>query len=209
VLDQADRDAATIAVVPPHRLEHLGSIDQIREAIRSNRWLRIAYRGPSGAGERLILPLTIFIEGRRWYLRAIAYGAAELRTYRIDRILRAQPAANPVDADAIVAEATSRDASVAALIPVRVRISRSDVVRLEVHPDFAGKMLEDPEGGELLFHSPESELAYFARELYALGPQAFVVEPPKLAALVAGLAEKTAAMYRPSNGDGQLSPMDL
>jgi len=80
--------------------------------------------------------------------------------------------------------------------------------RLEDHPDFVGDLVEDHDGGWLRFVTPASELDYFARELFALGPEVDVREPAALRARVFDLAMATIGRYVAANGDTTVSPIE-
>jgi predicted DNA-binding transcriptional regulator YafY len=92
------------------------------------------------------------------------------------------------------------------LLTVVVRLNQFALRTLEDHPDFAKDIVEDASGGWLRFETPRSELEYFARELFALGPDATVLEPDELRDRIVALAESTVCQYADAIGDGTVSP---
>jgi predicted DNA-binding transcriptional regulator YafY len=89
-------------------------------------------------------------------------------------------------------------------VSVAVELSFTALRWLEDHPDFARDVTETTSGGWLRFDSPHSELDYFARELFALSPEAVVIEPVILRAKIRELAAATLDNHA-NDGDGTLS----
>lgn len=199
---QADQESDQIKVVPlgnsAHRPRHWVSL---RNAITREDWLRVIYRGEHGDGERGLLPRSIFLDRGRWYLRAICSDARAERTYRVDRIVNIDKMMAPPNAAEILAAAANHACvRPANLETVVVEVAAELVRRLDDHPDFAGRVVDTPRGLELRFTTPASELAYFARELFAYGPLARVLAPDSLRDLVHDLAANTLALYTSATG---------
>jgi predicted DNA-binding transcriptional regulator YafY len=173
VLVDAERQIGAISVQPPHRLEHLGHFRTVQFAVVNERWLRIEYRSVRRVAEHDILPLRLFESAGRWYVAASTLDAVVERIFRIDRIESVSPIQTPPTAAArpFTAHSSVRSTN---MIDVTARLTYTACRRLEDHPDLASEVVEDEQGGWLRFVTPESELDYFARELFALGSDVVV-----------------------------------
>jgi len=208
VLIDAERQIGAISVQSPHRLEHLGHFRAVHVAVVNRRWLRIEYRSARRVAEHDILPLRMFESAGRWYLAAGTVDADIERIYRIDRIESVSPiqtspsiGPHPFTPRSSAGETT--------MIDVTARLTYAACRRLEDHPDLAGEVVEDDEGGWLRFATPKSELDYFARELFALGSEVVVLSPDDLRAKITDLARATlrTCENNSTNGDTTVSPM--
>ncbi len=83
---------------------------------------------------------------------------------------------------------------------VVVRLSYRGLRLAEEIPHWAGRVGRlDDDTWELRFRCPPGELAYYAREVHALGPTAEALAPPELRARVFAIATATAAIYAPND----------
>jgi predicted DNA-binding transcriptional regulator YafY len=198
VLADAQREIDAIDFPTPHRPERLGHLADLRRAMRDHRWVRIAYRSVRRVGHHDIRPDRLYVEHQRWYVAALSHSAGESRTFRVDRILSITAIPEPIE------RLTAPASSPLEFVHVDVKLSFTALRWLEDHPDLARDVTETASGGRLKFDSPSSELDYFARELFALGPEAVVIEPVILRAKIRELAAATLDNHA-NDGDGTLS----
>jgi predicted DNA-binding transcriptional regulator YafY len=91
VLDPQRWGVSRVEHRPPPRF-----LDELQDAVIRGVQVRLGYAGPTGAGtERTVHPLGIVAKGPSWYL--VADTAAGRRTFRIDRVTRADRTGDPVD----------------------------------------------------------------------------------------------------------------
>jgi proteasome accessory factor C len=131
--------------------------------------------------------------GGHWYLDAFCHRAGDMRRFRVDRIMRAQPLDAPAKAkrrprpseDLFVPGPGAMEVHLQ-LGPGAEWVPESVPVRA-VGRDAAGTATDvvlDVEG-----------MAWFERLLLQLGPSARVVSPPELTGLAAGAARRMLARY--------------
>jgi predicted DNA-binding transcriptional regulator YafY len=111
---------------------------RLAEAIRRRRRLHTRYRTFAGEeSDRELSPLGLVVHSGRWYLAAFDHGRGDLRTFRVDRMARAEiadePAAAPPDGFDAVAE-VSRSLA-------RVPWNWEVEVLLDLHLDEAAKRI--------------------------------------------------------------------
>lgn len=148
--------------------------------------------------ERRVDPYRLVATGRRWYLVAFDVDRADWRTFRVDRILAAQPTGhrfrldNPPDASELV----SRALSVAPYrFTARVVISApADAIRQRV-PATAG-MIEARGTQECVLTTGSDYLDALAGHLVSLGARFEVTEPPELREHVQRVGRRMAADHR-------------
>lgn len=201
VLAIAQREIDAIDMPAPHRPERLAHLAELRQAVIEGRWLRVGYRSVRRVARHDLRPIRLYVERERWYCAAYALAAGETRSFRVDRILTVEPIDPPFELKLPLEREPSPE-----LIDVVVRLSSAAVRWVDDHPDFAGNVVEDVDGGWLCFATPASELDYFARELLALGPEATTIEPDALRSRIRVLAGATLANHAEDNSDGTLSP---
>jgi proteasome accessory factor C len=167
----------------------------IREATDAGRMLDIDYH--SGSRDELttrtVEPVQVITVGGHWYLDAFCHRAGDMRRFRVDRIVRAQPLDAPATAER--RPRPSEDLFVPGpgalevhlqLGPEAQWVPESVPVRA-VGRDSAGTATDvvlDVEG-----------MAWFERLLLQLGPSARVVSPPELTGLAADAARRVLARY--------------
>jgi predicted DNA-binding transcriptional regulator YafY len=206
VIQDAERQNSAITVESPHRWERLGHFRTIQVAALNRRWLRAEYQSARRVAEHDLLPLRLFENAGRWYMAAFSADAREERVYRIDRIQSLVQTPTPSNVGDLYLPPTKAGSS--ELIEVEARATYAACRRLEDHPDFLGDLVEDDDGGWLRFVTPASEVDYFARELFALGPDVEVRKPDVLRARILGLARATIERYFAGNGDTTVSPIE-
>ena len=167
----------------------------IREATDANRMLDIDYH--SGSRDELttrtVKPVQVITVGGHWYLDAFCHRAGDMRRFRVDRIMRAQPLDEAATTDR--RPRPSEDLFVPGpgalevhlqLGPEAQWVPESVPVR-GVRRDAAGTVTDvvlDVEG-----------MAWFERLLLQLGPAARVVSPPEMTDLVANAARRVLGRY--------------
>lgn len=198
VLAEAEQELADVGVVRTRRPADPAHVQALREAIRRERWVRVEYQSLRRVATHLLLPTGLHTSDGRWYCRAISLDAGEERTYRLDRMQSVEPAPTPEGAEEARRAAArprqpyddpSHPEVVVRLTYQGARLAE-DVLDVEVRP---GEVA--PGVWELRFRCPPSELPYYARGIYALGPTAEAVAPPGLRARVRDLAVAAADRY--------------
>lgn len=198
VLADAERALAVLAVVPPRAGTELAHFDLLRDAIRDGTWVRVEYQSLRRVATHHLAPRRMVAKDGRWYCAAVSLEACEERTYRLDRVLAVEQIAAPPSAASTLHAATQPRPEYAApghpeiVLRLTYRGLRLAEDRLPAW-DRARQLA--PEAWELRFRCPPAELAYYAHEIHALGPQAEALSPPALRALVRDLATATAACY--------------
>ncbi len=211
LLRRADREIGAIDVAPPHRAERLGHLTALRSAVVDKHWVRIGYLSARRQAEHDILPLRLFVDTGRWYCQAVSLQAEELRVFRIDRIDTLNRVPPPPNATNVVERATTHASSngPAVMHDIVVELTYAGMRRLEDHPDFASCLIELDDSCLLQFSTPASELDYFARELFAVGSEALVLEPACLRDKILDLAAETMGRYQErTNSDSTVSPIE-
>jgi proteasome accessory factor C len=80
-------------------------LGQLRQAILEDQQLLLSYQNQLGErGERLVDPLRLDFVGKKHYLRAWCHKNQELRSFRLDRIMRVGLTGEPRSPNAITAE---------------------------------------------------------------------------------------------------------
>jgi predicted DNA-binding transcriptional regulator YafY len=200
LLRRADLEVRAIDFAPPHRAERLGHLAALRTALSAGCWLRIDYRSANRAALHDIFPLRLFVDANRWYCEAASLAATDKRVYRVDRMFEVERIPPPLEAAAVIAGATASTASNGSraaldIHEITVELTYTGIRKLEDHPDFLGCLTETETGGLLIFSTPASELDYFARELFAIGPEARVVQPSFFRDKIIEIAHATARRY--------------
>jgi proteasome accessory factor C len=172
-------------------------LDQVREALASERRLAITYYSASTdrETEREIAPLRLFASAGHWYVDAWCDTAGDLRRFRVDRI----SAASPVDGAGPTGVTEAPDQGFELFVPG----PDSRRVRLSLEPATAWLVESIPASGppEMVDGRLEIELfvggdAWLERLLLRLGPDARVVEPPEYRSLAATAASRVLERYQ-------------
>ncbi|WP_412544536.1 YafY family protein [Longispora sp. K20-0274] len=167
----------------------------VATAARDHR--RVTLRYVSWRGEetdRDLDPYGMVFHSGRWYVAGYDHRSAEVRTFRVDRVLAARLAAGffaePVDFDP-VAHVTAALASVPYRHPVEVVLETDlDSARRRIGPA-VGTLAEVPEG--VLFTTRAERLDGMAVMLAGLGWGFVIRTPDELRAAVAELAVRLTA----------------
>ena len=165
----------------------------LAEAIRRRKRVRTRYRSFSGSlSERELSPHGLVVNAGRWYLAALDHDRGELRTFRVDRMLRpvVQDAAAlaPPDGFDAVAYVTSSLASVPWAWEVEVELDLPLERAADHIPATLGQLAEE-EGATVLRMRVES-LDWMASLLAGLGCDFVIRGPDELRASVRKLAKR-------------------
>jgi predicted DNA-binding transcriptional regulator YafY len=197
VLAEAERELDGVAIDPPRPPDE-AHLRALHDALRRERWVLVEYASLRRVASHLLFPLRLSAVDGRWYCAAVSHEAGEERSYRLDRVRAVTPVPPPPDADG------TRRAAARPRRPyddpdhpeVVVRLSYRGLRLAEGARYWAGRTTQvATDVWELRFRCPPGELAYYAREIHALGPTAAVLAPPELRSLVLERAEATAAVY--------------
>ena len=171
-------------------LQRPAHLDVVRDAVESGTQLRIEYYAAwrDELTERTIEPHVVFQRNGRWYVRGWCHRAADLRSFRVDRIRSLEPAGTfePVRADppAEVWEPGADAQRVVLDLPATERW-----VVEAYHPEV------DDRGDTLRVTMHVLGTAWLERVLLKVGPAATVVEPAGLRSLGADAARRLLAAY--------------
>jgi predicted DNA-binding transcriptional regulator YafY len=167
----------------------------LADAIRRRRRVRIAYRSFAGERtERELSPYGVVVHQGRWYLAAHDHGREALRTFRVDRVLRAsigeESATEPPDGFDALAHVTRSLAQVPWPWEVEVLLELPiDEARRRVPPTLA-ELVE--EGDATALRMRVTSLDWTASLLAGLGCGFRVRRPEDLRTSVRALAQRLA-----------------
>jgi predicted DNA-binding transcriptional regulator YafY len=209
----ADEALQTLSVEPTETTVSEQDVQTLRSAIRRGTWLRVAYRSVRRRADHLLQPRRLYLSEGRWYCVALSLAAGEDRIFRLDRIEAIEPVPPPAGAAEALRAARSRLPYDDPAHPeVVVRLTEFGLARAEIEPALVRTAVRQA-GGEwqARFRCPPSELPYFARVVFGLGPEATALAPGELRALVRELALGTLRrLEMPSDateGDRAVSPI--
>ncbi len=159
-----------------------GVLLELAEGIRRQRRAVVRYASPGREPrERKVDPYGLAVISGRWYLAALDHGSAEIRTFRVDRILSAklgpEPAVVPPEFDAVAFVSRSL-----ARVPWRWEIelvadASMDQVRRDI-PATVAEIEERPDG--VLVRVRAEDLSGAARMLAAVSWTFVIRKPAKL-----------------------------
>lgn len=183
------------------RAAALGGVDvrdqlaAIRQALESHRKVRIRYRSGAAirASWRTICPYGVLFASGMWYVAAHCMESDGMRLFRLDRVEETQPTNESYDIPADFAlESVARDGRVLNGTPItmmRVRYSS------RIAPWIAERegIAVDPDGALVMEH-PVHDIGWAVRHVLQYGPDAEVLAPPEMRALVAEQLDEMAAV---------------
>jgi predicted DNA-binding transcriptional regulator YafY len=170
----------------------------LAEATRRRRRVHVRYRSFKGRdSERDLDPYGLVFHAGRWYVTGLDHASGEVRTFRLDRILAAEPGTagfdvpdqfDPVEqvADALARAPWTWDVQVLLAVPI-------EEARRRLPPGVA--TLAEADGGVLLRARAE-RLDGMARMLAGLGWPFTIVTPDELRAEVLALARRLSEQAR-------------
>jgi predicted DNA-binding transcriptional regulator YafY len=198
-------NALHIQLLPKNPLEGKRPVyDQLIEAIARRHSVRLRYRGLNEPGEirTKLNPYQLFFSRRSWYVAGRSSLHRATRTFNLARIIEIEPLSDHYRIPrGFSIERFLRNAW--HLIPepgpdceVLVRFSKmvaQNVAEVTWHKT---QQLSFNADGTLDFRATVSGLSEISWWILGYGDQAEVIEPPELRSLIAGRAEKMAAMYK-------------
>jgi predicted DNA-binding transcriptional regulator YafY len=175
--DRALADPSRPMVVASRPGPTPSTLATIRRAIAYDSWIAVDYQGGSTPGERRMKPFSLHVSSGRWFASAVDERAAEVRTFRLDRMAHPRRCVDPPDAARIVAQALDRPDYHAPEHPeIVLRLTERGRMLAQDHPDFRDHLT----GETIRFRCPPSELPFYGHELIRFGTDVEIVEPPEL-----------------------------
>lgn len=183
----SDAEASGLRHAELGRFGALEDLTTLREAIRLRRKVRLAYRrsGADAATERVVAPYALVVASGAWYAVAFCDHSDGLRIFRLDRVegatLLREEYAVP---DGFSLHDLVRDGRV-----FRAAEPRTMTVRYSAR---IARWIAEREGlapdadGSLTVEHPVADDEWAVRHVLQYGPDAEVLEPPAMRALVAG-----------------------
>ena len=174
------------------------AFDPLRAAIERRRIVRFGYLKPGElrVRSRRVAPLSLVQFGGRWHAHGVDLAARERRTFLLSRIT------GPVEETAEAFEPPAGDPAQDARDALRA-VFAANLAVLELEPDTdaaarLGSRGEPTGDGRVAVHY--SDLALFADDVAAFGPEVLVVEPPELRAAVRDRLAAVAAAHGDARG---------
>jgi predicted DNA-binding transcriptional regulator YafY len=183
------------------RTAALGGVDvreqlaAIRRALDSHHMIRIRYRSGASteASWRTVCPYGVLFASGMWYMAAHSMDTHTVRCYRLDRIEATEPTDETYEIPAGFAfDSVARDGRVLHGTPIsmmRVRYSARIVPWIAEREGIA----PDADGALVMEH-PVHDIGWAVRHVLQYGPDAEVLAPPGMRALVAERLDEMAAM---------------
>jgi predicted DNA-binding transcriptional regulator YafY len=186
-----------------HREESLPHLEAVASAVWSQRRLRVGYRSGERTVQRSLDPLGLVLKAGVWY--AVAQVDGTVRSYRVSRIVSAEPTAQTFERpDGFDLAAFWADASIAfdrSILRDRIRIRvpvgvvrtlAGHMDRTAVNEAYAHAAPPAADGWVELDLAVES-LHVAEHQLLVLGAQVEVLDPPSLRAALAATGAAMAA----------------
>lgn len=173
-----------------------GTLMTLADAARAGRRLRVRYASRAGAeSERELDPYGVVFHAGRWYVAALDSASGEVRTFRVDRVLAAEPLGEapppPSGFDAVEHVARSL-ARVPWAHEVEVVLGASlEEARARIPAHVAE--LEGTDDGSVLLRARAERLDGMAQMLAGIGFPFAVRRPAELRDAVRALAARLAA----------------
>ncbi len=190
----AEQLLQTVQLDIPVRAYATPFLEQLIASARSGQWLRVTYRSERRTSQQTILPRRLHSTGGLWYCEAYALERQEERIYRVDRFTDVSPTQEPELSTPPHPRLPYNHPSHP---EVRIRLTARGVLMLESNPHFgdAIQRMGEDEGGLLCFRWRPAENDWLARMLLSLGPDAEILAPDELRALVGQMARDIANRY--------------
>jgi len=170
-------------------------LDLLREAAQAHHRVDIEYFAASTGAwtSRVIEPEAVFPSLGNWYVAAWDRGADAERLFRADRVRTAVDTGESFEPRGL--EGAGRDLYTPgdADVPVRLRLHGGARWIAEYYATVDAVERED---GSLEVTLPARRLAWIAKLLLRVGPDAEIIEPDALRAELRDVAERTAKRYR-------------
>lgn len=174
------------------------AFDPLRAAIERRHVVRFGYLKPgeSTVRRRTVAPEALVQYGGRWHVHGVDRTADAPRTFLLSRITGA------VEETAEAFQPSEGDPVERATVGLRA-VTAANLAVLEVEPDTdaaarLGSRGESAGPGRVALHF--TDLALFADELAAFGPEVLVLEPPALVSAVRDRLRRVAVDHRGRRG---------
>ncbi|MFC4555120.1 helix-turn-helix transcriptional regulator [Georgenia faecalis] len=193
-LTEAAGSAAEAArAVDVHVAGEVPALAPARDALARRRRLRLRYVSAADVvSERDVDPLELLWDGSHWFLRAWCARVQDVRHFRLDRVLSSEVLAEPATAQPrAYAPDAEPDLADVDLVATLVLASRARWVA-ERYPVDA---VEDLPDGSLRVTLRVADPAWLTNLVLGLGEDVLALDPPDLAAVVAGRARAALAAY--------------
>lgn len=177
--------------------DHLATV---RDAVSSHSQLRIDYLSAwrDARTTRVVDPVGLAAHGGYWYLDAWCHTAGGTRSFRVDRILAADPTGEPAQNDRDSGRDATGSRSAAPFVPgpeatlVRLALPSDSAWAIEAVPVLERSTLPD---GRTVVTLGVVSTVWLERLLLQLGPDAEILEPDELTGLGADAAKLVLARY--------------
>lgn len=186
-LDRVEGLLDKLTLEVPERSQRSPLLQQLVECLESDGWTLIRYRSDTEA-DFAVKPERIYADRGFWYMRARSDGQS--RTYRVDRILRAEPCEPPVENESADLPYDHPSHPL-----IRVKLTRAGVRRVEQDPHIGPHLNSDGMDQVFEFRCPPSELDWYARYFGGMGGDAIVESPPALIAKIRARAREIFEIY--------------
>ncbi|UFU08280.1 helix-turn-helix transcriptional regulator [Ruania halotolerans] len=155
-------------------------LSMIRAALRERRQVHLRYVSAADTvSERTVDPLQLLTDSHRWFLMAWCHRAADVRQFRLDRMLEARMLEAPVADHPDIALPESAEPELAAACwQVRLVLSSRARWVAEQYPVTAVTDLDD---GRFAVELDVVDLAWLHNLVFGLGPDVQAVEPADVA----------------------------
>lgn len=204
--DHASEVMRRIKVVLPFTKDNGGAcFQEIGQALLARKRLRIRYQGANAqlATDRELSPLRLVNYRGRWYIDAWDHGSDRLKTFRLAKILAAEPL--PRNARIVPMRNVTRELDSGYGIFSGAQTQTAEVfidafmgayVKDEVwHPD---QQMDVHEDGSLVLRVPYSKPDELLGRILSLGPHATVLQPSALRRMARDELQETLKNYSPA-----------
>jgi predicted DNA-binding transcriptional regulator YafY len=189
----AEKILARVALPASQTERRSPYLETILSAIDTGAWLRGVYHSAQRTSTQQLYPRQLSLENGLWYLRAYSRERDEERTFRVDRFETLLLLEESLPPPAPVVE---RPYAVETDPMVIVNLTRRGAARVETDPHIGAWLQRFPDGSARLeFHSPSSELDWYAHYFAGLGAEVFIEAPPELVTRLANLAQNLLNRY--------------
>ncbi len=173
---------------------HLGIL---LDAALAGEVVEILYRSAQGPSRRDIQPIGIYAQNGLWYCPAYCFHRQAIRSFRVDRVLAADPSASThaprPDIAALKLEDYYDSVRLAAeKTHLEVELTEAGLRHVE---HMGGDLVRKGRGGVLRKEIEVSDIPLFARTFLGLGEDARVLAPPEMVAMIREMLRSRLAVY--------------
>jgi len=196
---ELERLGRHVAIIARQVADLAPLLGELLQAALDGVYLRVVYDSKSGRSERVIFPFGVYAMGGCWYCACYDEKCDANISLRADRVValarvegeREQPAHIPV---AQWLDVVERDDGRG--LPLRATVTPRGMLSYDLRALF-GTVRPDGRGGGVIQGTiPRSEVAWYAGQLLAAGPDVVVESPPELIAAICTHVDAVAALYR-------------